>query len=111
MFKVGDRVLAMWPVEIEWWYPGVICGSDGSELEIQYDDGDRATVGKRDVLPLKIDVGSRVWGRWQGGRAYYPGTITQKMGDAIHIAYDDGDQEWTTVSLVRIHEEDLPTSF
>ena len=108
MFNVGSRVLAMWPVEVEWWYPGVVCGLAGAEFEIQFDDGDRTVVTQGELLPLAIGVGTRVWGRYQGGRFYYPGKVSEQRGEAIHIEYDDGDQEWTTVTMVRIHEDDLP---
>lgn len=108
MFSVGKRILAMWPVEVEWWYPGVVTRIAGPQFEIQFDDGDRTTVSAAEILPLAIGVGSRVWGRYQGGRFYYPGTVSQQEADAIHINYDDGDTEWTTVSMVRVHEDDLP---
>ena len=108
MFNVGSRVLAMWPVEVEWWYPGVVCGIAETEFEIQFDDGDRTVVGRGELLPLTIGVGNRVWGRYQGGPYYFPGEVSAQRGEAIHIEYDDGDQEWTTISMVRIHEEDLP---
>ena len=52
MLRLGDRVLAMWPVEVEWWYPGVVCLVAGDEVEIQYDDGDRGVVTAGDVMPL-----------------------------------------------------------
>jgi hypothetical protein len=108
MISVGMRVLAMWPVEVEWWYPGVVCRLAGPEIEIQFDDGDRTIVTSAEITPLAIGVGSRVWGRYQGGKFYYPGQVSQQRGDAIHIDYEDGDKEWTTVSMVRVHEDDLP---
>jgi hypothetical protein len=108
MISVGKRVLAMWPVEVEWWYPGVICRVSGADIEVQFDDGDRTVVTTAEILPLAIGVGSRVWGRFKGGPYYYPGRVTQSQGDAIHIEYDDGDTEWTTVHMVRVHENDLP---
>ena len=108
MLRVGDRVLAAWPAEEEWWYPGVICGMAGFEVDVQYDDGDRATLSQSDVRPLALGIGSRVWGRWQAEACYYPGTITRQLGAAIHIDYDDGDAEWTTIGMVRVHIEDVP---
>jgi hypothetical protein len=96
----------MWPVEVEWWYPGVVCLVAGNEVEV--DDGDRAVMTVADVTPLAIGVGCRVYGRWTGNRFYYPGRVTEQRGEAIHIDYDDGDGEWTTVSMVRVHHSDLP---
>jgi hypothetical protein len=108
MLRLGDRVLAMWPVEVEWWYPGVVCLVAGNEVEVQFDDGDRSAMTTADVMPLAVGVGWRVFGRWRGDRFYYPGRITEQRGEAIHIDYDDGDSEWTTVSMVRVHQGDLP---
>ena len=108
MALVGDRVLARWPAEIDWWYPGVVCLVEPAKLEVQFDDGDRAELAPWEVTTLQVRVGSRVFGRWQGGPYYYPGAVTEQRGEAIHIAYDDGDQEWSTVSLIRVHQQDLP---
>jgi hypothetical protein len=102
MWNVGDRVLAHWYPEPSWWYPGTIQDRRGGDLLVAFDDGDRAWVGREQVKPLDVAVGSRVYGRWRAGRLYYPGTVTEKRGEAIHIAYDDGDREWTTVSFVRV---------
>jgi hypothetical protein len=104
---LGDRVLARWPAETEWWYPGIVCIAEPSRLTVQFDDGDRAELAPWEVLPLSLSVGSRVYGRWQGGAYYYPGQITRQRGEAIHISYDDGDEEWTAVSMVRVHRDDL----
>ena len=111
MLRLGDRVLAMWPAEEEWWYPGVVCLVVGAEAEIQYDDGDRSMVPCSEVRPLAIGVGTRVYGRWRADVYYYPGRVTEQRGAAIHIDYDDGDAEWTTVSMVRIHRQDLPEMY
>lgn len=110
MPKAGDRVLAKWPAEDDWWYPAVICWAEGSRIEVQFDDGDRASLDSWQVRPLMIGEGSRVFGRWHGGPYYYPGTVSIQRGDAIHIEYEDGDREWTVVSLVRIHRADLPAA-
>lgn len=107
--RVGDRVLAKWTSEWEWWYPGVVCAVEGWSIDIQFDDGDRAIVSAQDVMPLVIRETSRVHGRWQGGALYYPGSVSARVGDAIRIDYDDGDQEWTSISMVRIHRDDLPS--
>jgi hypothetical protein len=106
MPNVGDRVLAVWPVEQNWWYPGVVCAASEG-YEIQYDDGDRGVVEVEQIRPLDIRVGSRVYGRWQGGGAYYPGRVAEVVGHALHIHYDDGDREWSSVSMLRMHQDDL----
>ena len=106
MPNVGDRVLAQWPVEKVWWYPGTIVGMSGGQVVVQFDDGDRSAVGLNEVRDLAVRVGTRVYGRWEGGGTYYPGKVSEVVGQAIHINYDDGDQEWTAICMVRIHQDD-----
>ncbi|MDQ2985773.1 MAG: DUF4537 domain-containing protein [Armatimonadota bacterium] len=105
--NVGDRVLAQWPAEVGWWYPGTIVSTNGDTFEVQYDDGDRTTLNSSQIKPLQITAGSRVYGRWQAGAQYYPGKVSTAAGEAIHIDYDDGDKESTTVSMVRINQRDM----
>jgi hypothetical protein len=103
----GDRVLAWWPNEKDWWYAGVICSISGSDIEVQYDDSNRAVLTSAQVRPLVVGVGSRVYVRWKGGETYYPGRIGAVEGAAMFVEYDDGDKEWCTVCAMRIHAEDL----
>jgi hypothetical protein len=100
-WTVGQRILAQWYPEV-FFYPGVIESIDGVKYQVQFDDGDRAAVVAKQIAPMDIKVGSRVFGRWQGGPAYFPGKVDQKDGEKIHIRYDDGDEEWTTISMVRV---------
>ena len=109
MPNVGERVLAEWPAEVDWWYPGVICASNGAEVEVQFDDGDRAVIAAHQARPLIVWIGARVYGRYEGGPYYYAGVVSAINGEAIHIDYDDGDKEWTTISMVRFHRTDLPS--
>lgn len=106
MASLGDRVLARWPQEKSWWYPGVIVGDSGG-LEVQFDDGDRSKVTPDEVRPLQVALGTRLQCRWKGGDAYYPGKVAAVHGHALHIAYDDGDQEVTSVCMIRIDQADL----
>lgn len=105
MPNVGDRVLGQW--EPEWFYPGVVVEATGEGFVVQFDDGDRATLNPDQVRSLSIQVGERVYGRWQGGGQYYPGRVSGVNGNAINIDYDDGDKEGTTISMVRINRADL----
>lgn len=92
---------------MEWWYPGTIVSTNGDAFEVQYDDGDRTTLNSAQIKPLQITVGSRVYGRWKGGAQYYPGKVSIAAGEAIHIDYEDGDKESTTVGMVRVNQRDL----
>jgi len=104
---VGDRVLAEWPAEIDWLYPGTVVSRDGENYEILFDDGDRAKLTVEQMRPLAIEVGVRVYGNWRSGGQYYPGRVSTVAGEAISIEYDDGDKETTTVRMVRVHRNDL----
>jgi hypothetical protein len=104
----GDRVLARWTPEKGLWYPGVVCEGRNGQVEVQFDDGDRAWLEPSAIRAFQIGAGQRVESRWQGGDAYYPGAVTQIEGNALHIVFDDGDQEWTSIRVLRIREEDLP---
>ena len=107
MPNVGDKVFAQWPFGVEWWYPGVICGEQNGSLEVQFDDGDRATLTPEQVRPLDVQSGTRVYCRWKGGGHYYPGRIAAIDGNAIQVDYDDGDKEATTVSMLRLNVNDF----
>jgi len=100
-WTVGQRVLAQWSPE-EYYYPGVIRAIQGGKHLVAFDDGDQALVTAKQIASLEIKVGSRVFGRWKGAPAYFPGKVTRQNGEKIYIQYDDGDQEWTTVSMVRV---------
>ncbi len=108
MPSVGDRVLSQWPTEVEWWYPGVVVAAQPGRVLVQFDDGDRSAVADDRTAPLAhVAAGRRVQGRFQGGRHFFAGQVTARTGDALHIAYDDGDEEWTSVAMLRVHERDL----
>lgn len=106
MPNLGDRVLARWPREKSWWYPGVVVG-DGTITEVQFDDGDRSMVPTDEMRPLEVAVGTKLQCRWKGGEGYFAGKVAAVHGHALHIAYDDGDQEITSVCMVRIDVADI----
>jgi hypothetical protein len=107
-WKVGQRVLAHWVPE-PFFYPGKIDAVNDDYLHIRFDDGDQAWVIPEQIRPLRIEVGTRVFARWQGGRYYYPADVAQQQGDKIFIRYDDGREEWSSIKLVRVLATDLPT--
>jgi hypothetical protein len=99
-FTVGERVLACW-YDL-FWYPGVILSAEGKRVHIAFDDGDQALVTSDQIRELDISVGDRVFCRWKGGPQYFPGEVTEKDGERIHVRYDDGDEEWTSIRMVRV---------
>lgn len=84
-----------------YWYPGVVEKIGGGEVTIRYDDGDRETVGIRDVRPYDWMIGMSVECNFQGAGDWYRGKITSLAGERIGIAYDDGDKETTKTGRCR----------
>jgi hypothetical protein len=44
--------------------------------------------------------GDRVYAYWEEDEYFYPATIVQIDGDDIYIAYDTGEEEWTTADYL-----------
>ncbi|MCI0637452.1 MAG: hypothetical protein L0Y72_27780 [Gemmataceae bacterium] len=99
-WKVGDRVLAKWMDAF--FYPGRIRAVEGSRFQVSFDYGDVAWVHQAHILSPDIKVGSQVFCRIQGGPSYFPGTVSQQKGETIEVRYEHGDQEWTSLSMVRV---------
>jgi hypothetical protein len=51
---------------------------------------------------LNIEVGDRLEARWWKDKLFYKATVTARDGDKLTIRYDDGTNEETTISLVRL---------
>jgi tetratricopeptide (TPR) repeat protein len=105
---VGQRVLGAWPDGF--FYPATVEAVEPGRCFLRFDDGDAAWVPAGLVTDLDVTVGSRVFARWQGGRVFFPGRVDQQRGQKIHIRYDDGDQEWTSVSMVRVNRAPPPVA-
>ena len=90
----GDWVLGQWQGGANW-FPGVVQGSSGGNVTIQYDDGTSETVPLKRVRPYTWKLGTRVECRWSGGQEWYAGKISgmSKDGTEIDVLYDDGDRE------------------
>jgi hypothetical protein len=109
-WKAGDRVLANWVDAF--FYPGRVRQIKGNLYEIAFDDGDAAWVHQANVRTLDIRVGSDVFCRMQAGPLYYPASVRQQNGEKIQVQYENGQLEWTTISMVRVLRpkagEDVP---
>jgi hypothetical protein len=99
-WQAGHRVLASW-VDA-YFYPGRIRQVQGAACEIAFDDGDVAWVHEANVRQLDIHLGSQVFCRFQGGPMYMPGSVEQQNGEKIRVKYENGEKEWTTISMVRV---------
>jgi hypothetical protein len=98
--RAGDRVWAIWQNSA--FFPGTVDRLRNEEAHIRFDDGDHAWVRLDQLMPLDIPVGLRVMARWKMGGNFFPGTIIEVRGNRIHIAYDDGDKEWTTPAALAL---------
>src|ERR1700676_4348711 len=99
-WQAGDRVLASWLDA--YFYPGRVRQVQGESCEIAFDDGDTAWVHAANVRKPDFTVGSEVFCRFHAGPMYLPGTIETQIGEKIQVKYENGDMEWTTVSMVRV---------
>jgi hypothetical protein len=102
MAKIGDRVLAKWPGERIWWYPGVVCGNEDDQIELQFDDGDRAVVLQEDLSPLQFPAGTIVQARIDRDLRYIPATVLEQRGQALLLRFPNDAEMWTSICLVRV---------
>ena len=98
-WQSGDRVLGQW--SDGYWYPAVVSGISGGNFNISFDDGDTAVLPASKIRKINWGEGTKVQCNWKHRGGYYSGTITRMNGEAIHISYDDGDQEDSTISICR----------
>ncbi|HYV35789.1 MAG TPA: hypothetical protein VE988_08810 [Gemmataceae bacterium] len=104
VYAEGDRVFACW--HDLFWYPGVVVATEADQYHILFDDGQQAPTTADRIKPLEFDVGDRIFCRWKGGPEYFPGEITERRGEVIHVNYDDGDDETTSIRLVRLQRDE-----
>ena len=103
-WQVCDRVLACW-YDLDW-YPGIVLRIAPGRLQILFDSGNQAAVPPEKVRPLQLAPGDRVLCRWKGERDFYTGTLARIEGEKIQVRYDDGDEETTTVRLLRLRRDE-----
>lgn len=100
-WRIGDRVLAHWSHD-SFWYPATVKKIEGERIYLRFDDGDKEWTHSEQLMKLEIKSGDRVYGRYKKGPAYYPGYIRNVQGEEIQVQYDDGDEEWTTLAMLRM---------
>lgn len=101
-WKHGDRVLANRPQE-PFYYPAVVQHTQGEMITLLFDDSDvPQQLPITHVLALNIPVGSLVFARVQRGAQYVPAVVVEKQGERLRLNFNDGHEEWTTVSAVRV---------
>jgi hypothetical protein len=105
-WKLGDRVLAKW--QDSYFYPGVVRDIQGDGCLVVYDDGNSLWVHHAHVVVEDIAIGSRVFCRIKNSPNFLPGVIHQKKGETILVRYDHGEEEWTSVSMLRVQRPIVP---
>ena len=100
-FKVGRRIYGRWSPD-GFWYPGTIKSVKGGKYYIHFDDNDQAWLEEGEVTTYQPVVGDRIEGNWLAKGLFYKGKVTSRRGEKVHILYDDGDEEDTTISYLRV---------
>lgn len=96
----GDRILARW--FDGYWYPGVILNAQDKRVHVLFDDNDQTHTTWDRLQPLHLQVGQEVQCRRQGGPMYFKGRVSRIKGERIFVQYEDDQEEWTSVRLVRL---------
>jgi hypothetical protein len=98
--SVGQRVIAQYKGG-KFWFVGRVASIEGGQIGIAYLDGDSAAVPASAVMPFDWGVGTAISCNWKRSNKWYTGKITAIDGDNIHMSYDDGDQEDTSIAYCR----------
>jgi hypothetical protein len=107
-WKVGERVLAK---KIDsYFYPGVVREISENGCLIVYDDGDAGWAHFAHVLAPDIKIGSRVFCRAKEAPVFAPGTVNQLKGETVRVHYDQGEEVWTSISMLRVQRPIVPVS-
>jgi len=98
-WRVGERVLGEWG-QGGALFPGTIDDFSKGHYHIRFDDGDRARLKAEQIARLEIQPGMRVACRRKRGRQFLAGTVEDCRGEKVLVRYDDGGEEWSTVSFL-----------
>lgn len=100
-FNTGDRVTANNRGK-GYWFVGLVSAVEPSgNVAIAYLDGEKEVVSPGNVRAFDWNVGTVVACNWKRSGKWFRGKIASLSGDAVHISYDDGDQEDTTLAFCR----------
>jgi hypothetical protein len=104
-WQEGDRVLAPW--EPTFLYPGrikqiVLDDARGDQALIHFDDGGEGWVFLYSLFQLEIQPGQHVLVRRRGGVQFFHAAVVDADGEEVHVRYDDGSEEWTTIVFLAV---------
>lgn len=102
-FSEGDRVLVRLPDGFL--YPADILTIEDEAIAVQLMLGGQLNVTPELVRELELAPAARIEGRWRGGDVFFPGRVTEQRNERVFLKYDDGDEEWTTIRLIRVVDE------
>jgi hypothetical protein len=107
-WKLGERVLAK---KIDsYFYPGVIREINDNGCLVVFDDGDASWVHHAHVVNQDIQIGSRVFCRNKTAPVFAPGTVNQLKGETVRVRFDQGEEEWTSIGMLRVQRPIVPVS-
>lgn len=99
---VGSRALAHYR-NSGFAYAAVITAvRDDGTVDVVYADGDNETLASTQLYPETIVEGTRVEARIRRWTRFFPGTVTRRVAHAVFVRFDDGDEQWTSIGLVRL---------
>ena len=98
--QVGCRVFGRWAAD-GYWYSGTVKEVKDGKYLVRFDDSTQTWLDKGEVVGYQPTWGDHVEADWLGKGTYYPGKVTRRKDEKVHIAYDDGDDEDTTISALR----------
>lgn len=108
MWTVSQRVLAYWPGD-GYWYVGSVQRVSADGIEILFDNFNQSLkVPSELVLPMDIQVGSRVFVRSAGRSEYLLGTVSLMAGEKLGVQLDEGGQETTSLGHIRVTRSQIP---
>jgi len=99
-FEEGDRVMATDCDQCI--YPADIVSINDDKVVVQFLDGLERMVTPELVKRFDVKPGLKIESRWAGDQHFFPGTLAKVEGERILIKYEDGDEEWSSIRLIRI---------
>ncbi|HEX3315510.1 MAG TPA: hypothetical protein VHR72_11495 [Gemmataceae bacterium] len=107
-WRPGDRILAPW--EPMFLYAGRIVELRAGQASIRFDGGDLAWIDVDQLDACEFTIGEPVDARRSIGMHYYPGELSARNGDDVRVRFEDGIEEWTTLSMLRLARNAAPAS-
>jgi hypothetical protein len=98
-FAEGDRVLAFHRDACL--YPADIDSIQEDRVMVHYLSGHEAMLTPELIRRFELKAGDRIECRCKGGPHFFPGVIGEVEGERVFVRYDDGDEEWTSIRLLR----------